>query len=197
MNHNAQQEFVLQTLLHITRLAAQEDYTSAIGFGLRPDQIRILSDMSTQQLLDLALSIKTSGVTIAVSQEIMDTALEASSQRQSQRELIIAMIRAGSTADMMYRFFGLSSSEHASYRKLLGLTNQGRPEIPSEGVQNNIWARWIAHAKLEIKARLLAVHQDTGEELRSIWQVVRVSESEPIRAQSASKHNVKRITSPV
>lgn len=170
--YHAHADYTLQTLLYISRLAAQEDYSSALNFGLRSDQISTIGSMNIQQLHELVLAIQTHIVQISVSPESLDTALRISKSRSEQRSLILKMIKGGASFRMMHEFFGLSNSDHAGFRKWVGLSNQGRPEMPSEAMKDKIWESWVERSGLEIKQRLVGVHEDTGVDLSSIWILI-------------------------
>ena len=170
--HDAHADYTLQTFLYISRLAAQEDYSSALNFGLRPDQINVIGSMNIQQLHELVLSIQTEILQLSISPELLDNALRISQSRSAQRSLILKMIKGGASCRMMHALFGLSNIDHAEFRKWVGLSNQGRPEMPSEALQDRIWQSWTAHHKLEIKQRLMAVHEETQVDLSSIWILI-------------------------
>ncbi len=171
-NHHA--EHSLQTLLYIARLSAFEDYGSAIKLGLRPDQIDAIRALSVQDLHELALSIQVHAITIQISPESVDTALRILKSRDDERELILAMIRAGAQFRMMNALFGFSNLCFSNYRKLLDLSNEGigRPEILNDTDQKAIWSAWLKHEHLGEKERYLAVHQETHVPLRNIWLLI-------------------------
>ncbi len=165
-------EYTLQTLLYASRLAAQDDYRSASALGLRPDQIRTIGSMSLQNLQDLALTVKTRFFRTSFSQADLDAALRILRHKSAERETILRMIEAGASFSMMNVLFGLSKTDHAGYRKLLGLSNQGRPSKPSEQESVTLWHHWICHDQLGIRERLLAVHNQTGVELSALWALI-------------------------
>lgn len=169
---HAHADYTLQTLLYISRLAAQEDYSNALSFGLRSDQISIIGSMNIQQLHDLVQSIQKEIIQISISPESLDTALRISTSRSEQRSVILTMIKGGASCRMMHELFGLNNTDHAEFRKWVGLSNQGRPEMPSETMQDRIWESWTAHSELEIKQRLITVHEDTDIDLSSIWILI-------------------------
>ena len=170
--HHAHTDFTLQTFLYISRLSAQEDYSSALNFGLRPDQINLIGAMTIQQLHELVSSVQTEIMQLSISPESLDVALRISQSRSAQRSLILKMIKGGASCRMMHALFGLSNADHAEFRKWAGLSNQGRPEMPSEALQDKIWQSWTVHNELEIKQRLMAVHEDTQVDLSSIWILI-------------------------
>ena len=170
--HPAHADYTLQTFLYISRLAAQEDYSSALNFGLRPDQINVIGAMNIQQMHELVLSIQSEILQLSINPESLDTALRISQSRSAQRSLILKMIKGGASCRMMHALFGLSNADHAEFRKWAGLSNQGRPEMPSEALQDKIWQSWTVHNELEIKQRLITVHEDTQVDLSSIWILI-------------------------
>jgi Protein of unknown function (DUF2857) len=169
-DHHA--EYTLQTLLYVSRLAAQDDYQSASAMGLRPDQIRTIGSMSLQNLQDLSLTVKTRFFSATFSPDNLDAALHILQHKSAERETILRMIEAGASFSMMNALFGLSKTDHAGYRKLVGLSKQGRPSKPSEQESVTLWHHWIRHDQLGIRERLLAVHNQTGIELSALWALI-------------------------
>jgi len=148
-DHHA--EYTLQTLLYVSRLAAQDDYRSAAALGLRPDQIRAIGSMSLQNLQELALTVKTRFFQTTFSPDDLGAALRILRHKSAERETVLQMIDAGASFSMMNALFGLSKTDHAGYRKLMGLSKQGRPSKPSEQESVTLWHHWISHDHLGIK----------------------------------------------
>ena len=169
---NSHADFTLQVLLYLARLAAQNDLTTPGRIGLRPDQVEAIGTLNARQLHELALNTKTKWVDVKISEDVLDKALHQLKSRTQQRETVLAMVRGGASFSMMNALFGLSTTDHADFRKLIGLSNQGRPSMPCDDVQAQIWQCWTTNKAQTLAQRLLAIHDDTGVDLSAIWHLI-------------------------
>lgn len=172
---NYQEEFALHTLMFVSRMVAEGDYETPHRLGLRNDQIEKILALSTQEIHEMALTTQARYMQIKFDSEALDVAMMVCGRRIRQRELILQLLTAGASLPVMRALFGLTSADTASFRKYLNLPKaDGRPCIPTEAEQAQIWELWRAteHEPFEIAERLLYIHRQTQIKINAIWPLI-------------------------
>jgi hypothetical protein len=134
-----------------------------------------LQALSTQEIQQMALIAKARFVTIQFDSEALDVAITLCHQRVAQQQLIIALLRAGASKPIMNQLFGLTSLETTELRRFIVLPRaDGRPTIPDDQQQADLWHSWqkIRQHVTELPLLLLELHEKTGLKINAIWPLV-------------------------
>lgn len=168
-------EFTLQSLLFVSRMAANGDYETPRRLGIRPDQVEKILSLNAQEMYEIASISKVKFYQLTFDSQGLDTAFNLCSQHIQQRRQIIQLLNAGASLPVMKQLFGLTSTDLARIRKNLNLPSiNGRPMLPSEADQYRIWESWKSTQleNLSTAERLLFVHQQTHIKINAIWPLI-------------------------
>ena len=168
-------EFALQSLLFISRMAANGDYETPLRLGIRPDQVEKILSLNAQEIYEMAAISKVQFYKLTFDSESLDMAFDICSQHIQQRQQIIQLLKAGASLPVMKQLYGLTSVDLARIRKHLNLPSvNGRPMHPSEADQYRIWESWknTQLENLSIAESLLFVHQQTQLKINAIWPLI-------------------------
>lgn len=129
-----------------------------IEMGFSPanlDQIRHLPAMELARLIrdDHPL------VRVTVDSSRLDKAVQALSQSKKDAEMQDEFIRRGASASMMYQLFRMSRKQVSAQRALLCVAREdGRPSLPPEEAQHEIYRAWHSLTHRNIRQRYLDMH---------------------------------------
>lgn len=119
-----------------------------LQLGLRRDQADVIQSMTTRDIHDAALGIRTNILSIRLDPDAFHMAVKVLKLCKDNEELDRALILAGARYEMMHRLCGMTTEEYAKYRRDLGLMEgRGRPTAPPEPVQASIWRAWLESAE--------------------------------------------------
>ncbi|MFS8293728.1 DUF2857 domain-containing protein [Enterobacter hormaechei] len=168
-------------------------YCETLGFTL--DELNTLNKLTLDELFIVTrASAHFMSITVrhdALKQILMLSRLESQRQQQINRA-----IRLGGSIALLKHFFGLTSNEVCSRRRLLGVTiPYGRTPIPDETVDAEIWLSW--HKKrtenLDTPDALEAMMQVTeslssrekGPSLTAVWNRITLCEKEALNRRTS------------
>jgi Protein of unknown function (DUF2857) len=183
MNHLA--EYTLQTLLYVSRMAAQGELGAISRLGIRYDQAEKITAMSTQDIHEMALTVRSPFMQIAFDPDALDSAFTVLAMRIKQRSEIVQLLQAGASFPVMKHLYGLNTADVSTYRKVLNLPKaNGRPTIPDESKQQEIWDSWKQNdnPQLSLTERLLNIHRETGVKINVLWALMQEWFEEPLNA---------------
>ena len=86
-----------------------------------------------------------------------------------------ALIRAEAPFDMMRCLFGTTNRSYTKLRQLFGVSNVGRPRVPTEAESAALWrliGRRLRESGREVllPADYLAISEQSGVPLRTVWR---------------------------
>lgn len=174
MSTNPHPEFTLHAFLYIARLIAEHRDQEILQLGLRPDQTEAIRSMTTEDIQEMASSIRANFLEIRLDPDAFDAACLMLKCRKSDDDLNQALIQAGARYEMMHQFCGMTTEEYARYRRRLELSDgRGRPPMPTAQTQVLIWQSWLdCKAEPDLKRRYLQVHEQTDVPVGTIWKLI-------------------------
>ncbi|MDY4324211.1 DUF2857 domain-containing protein [Pectobacterium sp. CHL-2024] len=168
-------------------------YCETLGFTF--DELNALNQLSLDELFIVSrASAQFMSITVrhdALKQILMLSRLESQRQQQINRA-----IRLGGSIALLNHFFGLTSNEVCSRRRLLGVTiPYGRTPIPDETVDAEIWLSWQKKRteNLDTPDALGAMMQVTeslssrekGPSLTAVWNRITLCEKEALNRRTS------------
>ncbi|WP_248463914.1 DUF2857 domain-containing protein [Pectobacterium versatile] len=163
-------------------------YCETLGFTF--DELNTLNQLSLDELFIVSRA-SAQFMSITVRHDALNQILALSRQEaQRQQQINRAIILGGSIA-LLNHFFGLTSNEVCSRRRLLGVTvPYGRKPIPDETVDAEIWQAWQNNRSenLDTHDALKAMMQVTeslssrekGPSLTAVWNRITLCEKEAL-----------------
>lgn len=167
-------EYMLQTLLYITRLVTEGDFGQISSLGISDDQAEIINAMPVEELHELALTMRSNLFKVAFDTDILNSAIVIYQRKTRERREILSMILGGASYANMSAFYGINKTTYSQLRSQAGLSEHdiGRPPVPDEPTQRFIWSVWLQYPDLDDRPRLLAVHAVTKIKVRTLWQLM-------------------------
>ncbi|HDX8902216.1 DUF2857 domain-containing protein [Citrobacter sp. CK196] len=173
-------------------LAALKDgnfrYCEMLGFTF--DELNALNQLSLDELFIVSRA-SAQFMSITVRHNVLQQILTLSRQEAQCQQQINRAIRLGGSIALLNHFFGLTSNEVCSRRRLLGVTiPYGRTPIPDEAVDAEIWLLWQKNRteRLDTPDALEAMMQVTeslssrerGSSLTVVWNRITLCEKEAL-----------------
>lgn len=168
-------------------------YCETLGFTF--DELNALNQLSLDELFIVSrASAQFMSITVrhdALKQILMLSRLESQRQQQINRA-----IRLGGSIALLNHFFGLTSNEVCTRRRLLGVTiPYGRTPIPDETVDAEIWLSWQKKRteNLDTPDALEAMMQVTeslssrekGPSLTAVWNRITLCDKEALNRRTS------------
>lgn len=168
-------------------------YCETLGFTF--DELNTLNQLSLDELFIVSrASAQFMSITVrhdTLKQILMLSRLESQRQQQINRA-----IRLGGSIALLNHFFGLTSNEVCTRRRLLGVTiPYGRTPIPDEAVDAEIWLSWKKNRSenLDTPDALEAMMQVTeslssrekGLSLTAVWNRITLCEKEALNRRTS------------
>jgi hypothetical protein len=168
-------------------------HCEALGFTF--GEMNTLNQLSLDELFIISrASVQFIAVTVrhdALCQILAMTRKEVHRQQQMNRA-----IRLGGSIALLSQYFGLTSNETCLRRRLLGVNvPQGRPPIPDEETDAEIWQLWQKHCveKIESPEALEVMMQITEElspqskspSLTVVWNRITLCEKEALNRRAS------------
>ncbi|EKN5090156.1 DUF2857 domain-containing protein [Pectobacterium versatile] len=115
-------------------------YCETLGFTF--NELNTLNQLSLDELFIISRASE-QFISITVRHDVLKQILTLSHQKAQRQQQINRAIRLGGSIALLNHFFGLTSNEVCSRRRLLGLTiPYGRTPIPDEATDAEIWLSW-------------------------------------------------------
>ena len=170
-------DYAFQTLLYVSRLVSEGDFKTAECMGLSNEQMSTIGDLSTQDIHVLSDLTQAKFLSVQFDQKALDKALVIIGDKKRHQHKIYELLKKGASYPVMKYLYGLTTSDMANYKKFLNLPkSEGRPSLPSEDKQHNLW-KHITHVDIHIKTeeladKLLHASKATNLQINVIWLVL-------------------------
>ncbi|MBN3065187.1 DUF2857 domain-containing protein [Pectobacterium aquaticum] len=167
-------------------------YCETLGFTF--DELNALNQLSLDELFIVSRS-SAQFMSITVCHDALQRILTLSHQEAQRQQQINRAIRLGGSIALLNHFFGLTSNEVCTRRRLLGVTiAYGRTPIPDEVVDAEIWLSWQKKRteNLDTPDALEAMMQVTeslssgkkGPSLTVVWNRITLCEKEALNRRT-------------
>ncbi|MEI7178354.1 DUF2857 domain-containing protein [Pectobacterium carotovorum] len=168
-------------------------YCETLGFTF--DELNILNQLSLDELFIVSRA-SAQFMSITVRHDALKQILALSRQETQRQQQINRAIRLGGSIALLNHFFGLTSNEVCTRRRLLGVTiPYGRTPIPDEAVDAEIWLSWKKNRSenLDTPDALEAMMQVTeslssrekGPSLTAVWNRITLCEKEALNRRTS------------
>lgn len=157
----------------------QGNINKAKSLGFTDDELRIVSRLSSSQIE----SISSSGLSVVrleIDHNNFKSLINRVQEDEDREQLADQMLLLGASGLMMNDFFGLSSSEVASRRILLGITSKrGRRQAlyNDEAAEKEMYQFWVSVAKNKKEKydsdALIRLSNKFGKDLSEVWGLVK------------------------
>lgn len=168
-------------------------YCETLGFTF--DELNALNQLSLDELFIVSRA-SAQFMSITVRHDVLKQILTLSHQESQRQQQINRAIRLGGSIALLNHFFGLTSNEVCSRRRLLGVTiPYGRTPIPAETVDAEIWLSWQKKRteNLDTPDALEAMMQVTESlsssekrlSLTAVWSRITLCEKEALNRRTS------------
>lgn len=168
-------------------------YCETLGFTF--DELNTLNQLSLDELFIVSRA-SAQFMSITVRHDVLQQILTLSHQEAQRQQQINRAIRLGGSIALLNHFFGLTSNEVCTRRRLLGVTiPYGRTPIPDETVDAEIWLSWKKNRSenLDTPDALEAMMQVTeslssrekGLSLTAVWNRIALCEKEALNRRTS------------
>ncbi|MCW8113825.1 DUF2857 domain-containing protein [Yersinia intermedia] len=183
---------VLTNILHALK-EGNFRYCEKLGFTF--NELNALNQLSLDELL-IVSQASTQFMAITVRHDVLQQLLMLSRQEAKYQQQINRAIRLGGSIALLNHFFGLTSNDVCTRRRLLGVTiPYGRTPIPDEVVDAEIWQLWQKNRpeNIETPNALEAMMQVTealssrekGPSLTAVWNRITLCEKEALNRRTS------------
>ncbi|TYG35318.1 DUF2857 domain-containing protein [Lonepinella koalarum] len=147
--------------------------------GFSEEELNEIQQLSADEIYDIE-NTHISFAKISINHEIFWKILTLAKNNTQERRIIARALMLGASIEMLHTYFGLTSSEVSSQRKLLGIAEkEGRKPLASDELQTEIWNLWTQH-KTEVAdihtatglETLMLIAEETGTDLTTIWKLI-------------------------
>ncbi|RYC47906.1 DUF2857 domain-containing protein [Pectobacterium zantedeschiae] len=167
-------------------------YCETLGFTF--DELNALNQLSLDELFIVSRA-SAQFMAITVRHDALQQILTLSRQEAQRQQQINRAIRLGGSIALLNHFFGLTSNEVCTRRRLLGVTiPYGRTPIPDEAIDAEIWLSWKKNRSenLDTHDALEAMMQVTeslssrekGLSLTAVWNRITLCEKEALNRRT-------------
>ncbi|MCI4231981.1 DUF2857 domain-containing protein [Dickeya dianthicola] len=168
-------------------------YCETLGFTF--DELNVLNQLSLDELFIVSRA-SAQFMSITVRHDVLQQILALSRQEAQRQRQINRAIRLGGSIALLNHFFGLTSNEVCTRRRLLGVTiPYGRTPIPDEAIDAEIWLSWQKKRSenLDTPDALEAMMQVTeslssrkkGPSLTAVWNRITLCEKEALNRRTS------------
>ncbi|GKW34538.1 DUF2857 domain-containing protein [Pectobacterium versatile] len=168
-------------------------YCETLGFTF--DELNTLNQLSLDELFIVSRA-SAQFMSITVRHDALEQILALSRQEAQRQQQINRAIRLGGSIALLNHFFGLTSNEVCTRRRLLGVTiPYGRTPIPDEAIDAEIWLSWKKNRSenLDTPDALEAMIQVTeslssrekGPSLTAVWNRITLCEKEALNRRTS------------
>ncbi|EKW1656946.1 TPA: DUF2857 domain-containing protein [Klebsiella oxytoca] len=168
-------------------------YCKTIGFTF--DELNTLNQLSLDELF-IVIRASTEFMSITVHHDALQQLLTFSREEAHHQQQINRAIRLKGSIALLNHFFGLTSNEVCTRRRLLGVTiPYGRTPVPDENIDAEIWLLWQKnrHENLDTFEALEAMMQITeslssrekGLSLTAVWNRITLCQKETLKRRTS------------
>lgn len=168
-------------------------YCETLGFTF--NELNTLNQLSLDELFIISRA-SAQFMSITVRHDVLKQILTLSHQEAQRQQQINRAIRLGGSIALLNHFFGLTSNEVCSRRRLLGVTiPYGRTPIPDEATDAEIWLSWKENRpeNLESSDALEVMMQVTETlsflkkkpSLTTVWNRITLCEKEALNRRTS------------
>lgn len=168
-------------------------YCKTIGFTF--DELNTLNQLSLDELF-IVIRASTEFVSITVHHDALQQLLTFSREEAHHQQQINRAIRLKGSIALLNHFFGLTSNEVCTRRRLLGVTiPYGRTPVPDENIDAEIWLLWQKnrHENLDTFEALEAMMQITESlssrekrlSLTAVWNRITLCQKETLKRRTS------------
>lgn len=155
-----------------------------LDLGFKHEELSMLSQMSVENTTHL-LNMTVPFITVNIDHDMLARSFERVLAEGERQSLIQRSIAHGASIHMMTTYFGVSSEEVSTRRRIMGVNiRAGRIPMPSAEESANAWYRWIdlsrasgvepsrfdSLAALDV---MLLLAEETTLSLAVIWELLR------------------------
>ncbi|MCU5774429.1 DUF2857 domain-containing protein [Erwiniaceae bacterium BAC15a-03b] len=164
-----------------------------LGFTL--DEVNALNQLSLDELFIISRT-STQFMSITIHHDVLKQILTLSREEAHRQQQINRAIRLRGSIALLNHFFGITSNEVCSRRRLLGVAiPYGRTPIPDETIDAEIWLSWQKnrYENLDTYEALEAMMQVTeslssrekGPSLTTVWNRITLCEKEALNRRAS------------
>ncbi|EPJ0882915.1 MULTISPECIES: DUF2857 domain-containing protein [Enterobacterales] len=168
-------------------------YCKTIGFTF--DELNTLNQLSLDELF-IVIRASTEFMSITVHHDALQQLLTFSREEAHHQQQINRAIRLKGSIALLNHFFGLTSNEVCTRRRLLGVTiPYGRTPVPDENIDAEIWLLWQKnrHENLDTFEALEAMMQITESlssrekrlSLTAVWNRITLCQKETLKRRTS------------
>ena len=154
--------------------AGDQERLESMGFA--PEDIQALQSLTLAELQRVA-GLGSSFLQIQVDRAVLERVLIHLQREREAAKTRDALIQRGAPSGLLHALYGLSQTEVAALRRVLGVCSAGgRPALPDEADADRAWRWWHRHHSSGTPlqpADWLRFTQETGLALAALWQLVR------------------------
>ncbi|WP_448623205.1 DUF2857 domain-containing protein [Dickeya fangzhongdai] len=177
-------------------LAALKDgnfhYCETLGFTF--DELNALNQLSLDELFIVSRA-SAQFMAVTVRHDVLQQILTLSRKEAQHQQQINRAIRLGGSIALLHHFFGITSNEVCTRRRLLGVTiPYGRTPIPDEITDAEIWRLWQKSRPenletpdaLEVMMQITEVlsSRKEGPSLTVVWNRITLCEKEALNRRT-------------
>lgn len=189
------------SILHMVQNCInQGKIQSLLDMGFTIEQLQRMKDLSYNQIAHIASS-QVLLIDVQINPQMFDVILDRAQEHEEHLRLIDKAISLGASIEVLNAYFGLSTADISSSRKLKDLAiSKGRLRKPTEQEKIVIWEKWVSQktanpqiATLDDEQRLLAYMDITqhvsmlSSEKEALTLTSVINELEPLINESRDK----------
>jgi hypothetical protein len=166
-------------LVHVQENLKQGNINKAKSYGFSDEELRLVSNLSSSQI-DSISSSGLSVVRLEIDHPNLKSLIGRVEEDEGREQLVDKMLFLGASGSMMNDFFGMSTSEVATRRILLGITSKRgrRPALYNNAeYEGDMYQRWIKVSKnkkdkYDTEA-LICLSEEFKKDLSEVWGLVK------------------------
>jgi len=144
-----------------------------LELGIPGELIEFLSKLTLQEARFLSEStVPILHLSAQVIPENLATLRERICIKRQEDELREKYVKNGATFKMLSDLFGVTLYECNNLRKQFGVEDRGRPTMPDEATQRQIWMLWNENEDVPERERYLILSEQLYVPLKSIYAVL-------------------------
>ena len=189
------------SILHMVQNGInQGKIQSLLDMGFTIEQLQRMKDLSYNQIAHIASS-QVLLIDVQINPQMFDVILDRAQEHEERLRLIDKAISLGASIEVLNTYFGLSTADISSSRKLKDLAiSKGRLRKPTEHEKMVIWEKWVSQktanpqiVTLDDERRLLAYMDITqhvsmlSSEVEALTLTSVINELEPLINESRDK----------